>query len=122
MELDECACEFHIALPDSMIDPVRDLLDGGQQKSQSDNEVVWLELLQEKLQEAHVEIYGTIAETAVSLREVFNLKTGDIIPVELPEQVTLQVGEVPLFHGQFGVHDDRNAVKITNCLIETEYT
>lgn len=122
MELDDCTGEFHIALPDSMIEPVRDLLDGGQQKSQSDNEAVWLQALQEQLQEAHVEIYGTIAETAVTLRDVFNLKSGDIIPVEMPEQVTLQVGDVPLFHGQFGVHEDRNAVKITTCLNETENT
>ncbi|MGB5305847.1 MAG: flagellar motor switch protein FliM [Gammaproteobacteria bacterium] len=120
MELDEFACEFHIALPDSMIEPVRDLLDGGLQKSQSDNEVVWLQALQEKLQEAQVDIYGTIAATTVKLRDVFNLKTGDVIPVELPEQVTLQVGEVPLFQGRFGVHEDRNAVKITTCLNDTK--
>ena len=101
---------------------MRELLEGGLQKSQYDNEAVWLQALQDKLQEAHVEISGMIAETAVTLREVFNLKAGDIIPVELPEQVTLQVGDVPLFHGQFGVHEDRNAVKITTCLNETENT
>jgi flagellar motor switch protein FliM len=92
------------------------LLDGGRQKSKLDTEKIWLSNLKSNLQEATVEIHGTIADTQVSLRDVFNLKTGDVIPVTLPEQVTLMVDDVPMFYGMFGVHEGHNAVKVIDRL------
>lgn len=112
----EVGGEFHICFPFSMIDPIRNLLDGGRQKSKLDIEKIWLSNLQRKIQEATVEIHGTVADTEVSLRDVFNLKPGDVIPVLMPEQVTLMVDDVPMFHGRFGVHKGHNAVKVINRL------
>ena len=116
MRLGEIGGEFHVCFPFTMIDPIRGLLDGGRQKSKLDTEKIWLSNLQRNLQEAAVEIHGTIADTEVSLRDVFNLKPGDVIPVTLPEQVTLIVDDVPMFHGRFGVHEGHNAVKIIDRL------
>lgn len=104
--------EFHVCFPYSMIDPIRGLLDGGRQKSKLDIEKLWLSNLKHKIQEATIEIHGTIADTEVRLRDVFNLKAGDVIPVTLPEQVTLTVDDVHMFHGRFGVHNGHNAVKV----------
>jgi flagellar motor switch protein FliM len=108
--------EFHICFPFSMVDPIRGLLDGGRQKSKLDIEKIWLSNLQRKIQEATVEIHGTIADTEVSLRDVFNLKPGDVIPVLMPEQVTLMVDDVAMFYGRFGVHKGHNAVQVINRL------
>jgi flagellar motor switch protein FliM len=108
--------EMHVCFPFSMIDPVRGLLDGGRQKRKLDTEKTWLSNLKRNLQDATVEIHGTIADTEISLRDVFNLKAGDVIPVTLPEQVTLIVDDVPMFLGQFGVHEGHNAVKVVERL------
>jgi flagellar motor switch protein FliM len=112
METDGNGGEFHVALPVSAIEPVRDLLDGGQRKNKSANQAGWLKALQQNLQEAEVEVCGRIAETQLTLRDVVGLKPGDVIPVNLPDSVTLQVSGVPLFSGQFGVHGESNAVRI----------
>ncbi|MGB5180256.1 MAG: flagellar motor switch protein FliM [Gammaproteobacteria bacterium] len=112
----EVGGEFHVCFPYSMIDPVRGLLDGGRQKSRLDIEKMWLTGLKRKVQEATVEMHGTIADTEVSLRDIFNLKAGDVIPVTMPEQVTLTVDDVHMFHGHFGVHNGHNAVKIISRL------
>jgi len=112
----EVSGSFQVCFPFSMIDPIRGLLDGGRQKSKLDTEKIWLSNLQRNLQEATVEIHGTIADTEISLRDVFNLKTGDVIPVTLPEQVTLMVDNVPMFYGRFGVHEGHNAVKVIDRL------
>ena len=116
VSLGEVGGEFHICFPFSMIDPIRGLLDGGRQKSKLDTEKIWLSNLQRKIQEATVEMHGTIADTEVSLRDVFNLKPGDVVPVLMPEQVTLMVDDVAMFSGCFGVHKGHNAVKIINRL------
>jgi flagellar motor switch protein FliM len=104
--------EFHIALPAAMIEPVRDLLDGGQRKSKSANQAGWLQALQQNLQEAEVEVVGRIGDTQLTLRDVVGLKPGDILPVNMPGSVTLQVCGVPLFNAKFGVRGENNAVRI----------
>ena len=108
--------EFHICFPFSMVDPIRGLLDGGRQKSKLDTDKIWLTNLQRKIQDVTVEIHGIIADTEVSLRDVYKLKAGDVIPVMMPEQVTLMVDDVPVFCGRFGVHKGHNAVKVINRL------
>lgn len=112
LEFEDSGGEFHVALPVSMIEPIRDLLDGGLRKSMSTNHEQWLPALQRNLQDAEVEIYGRTAETALTLRDVVGMRPGDVIPVGTPGQVTLYVGEVPLFRGQFGVFSEHNAVKV----------
>lgn len=112
MNIEDSGGEFHIGLPVSMIEPIRDLLDGGQRKSMSANEGSWLQALQQNLQDAEVEICGSMAETALTLRDVVGMRPGDIIPVNMPGQVILRVGDVPLFRGQFGVYRENNAVKV----------
>jgi flagellar motor switch protein FliM len=112
VELNDGGGEFHIGLPCSMLEPISELLDGGLQRSQAQDRDYWLLALQQKLQEVDVEVRGVFAETELTLREVLGLKAGDVIPLKLPDRVTLQVDDVTLFSGQFGLHKGRNAVKI----------
>jgi len=112
MNLEDSSSEFHIALPVSMIEPIRDLLDGGQRKGQAMNQHEWLQALQTSIQDAEVEMSGTIARTRLTLRDVVNLQSGDIIPVNQPGEVMLQVGDEPVFSGQFGVYREHNAVRV----------
>ena len=113
MNVDESGGEFHIVLPASMIEPVRDLLDGGQRKSRAMGQGDWLQALQLNLQEAEVDLRGLIARTRLTLRDVVGMQSGDVIPVTMPEQVVLQVGDVPVFTGQFGVYREHNAIQVT---------
>ncbi len=113
MSLEEVDGEFHIALPATMVEPVRDLLDGGQRKNKSVDQGDWLQALQMNIQEAKVDLSATIARTRLTLRDVVGLQSGDVIPVNMPEQATLQVGDVPVFTGQFGVYREHNAVRVT---------
>ena len=73
----------------------------------------WTRALRTQLQDAEVELSTAIAQRQISLRELSRLKVGDVIPIELPRTVTLQVEQMPLFSGEFGVHNGRNAVKVT---------
>lgn len=122
MEFEGSGGEFHICFPMSMIEPVRDLLDGGQRKSMSASYEQWLPALQQNLQDAEVEIYGRMAETALKLRDVVGMRPGDIIPLNMPGPVTLHVGDVPLFRGQFGVFREHNAVKVDAEVDRTDRT
>jgi flagellar motor switch protein FliM len=111
--MDETNGTFHIALPLAVLEPITDLLDGGLHKEQSGSEQFLLRQLKKNLQRASVEVHATLLETELRLRDVLDLKAGDVIPVKIPDQVTLLAEGVPMFRGRFGIHNDKNAVKVT---------
>ena len=41
------------------------------------------------------------------------MKVGDILPIDLLPVVPVHVEQMPLFSGEFGVHNGRNAIKVT---------
>jgi flagellar motor switch protein FliM len=99
-------------LPETLLAPVREALaaDGGQTAVRKQE--AWAPVLTSALQDAEVDTRAILAQAQISLRELVSLSPGDIIPIEAPQQVTLFAGDVPLYHGRFGVSQGRNALKI----------
>ncbi|HET6434865.1 MAG TPA: flagellar motor switch protein FliM [Xanthomonadaceae bacterium] len=113
VELEGGGGELHVALPYAMLEPIRELLDAGVQSDRVERDETWTRALQTQLQDAEVELSTTLAQRQISLRALSRLKVGDIIPIDLPRNVVLKVEELPLFSGEFGTHNGRNAVKVT---------
>jgi flagellar motor switch protein FliM len=112
IELDGGGGDMHITVPYSMIEPIRETLDAGMQSDVDDVDDRWLHSLREDILSAKVNIHGTVVKKELSLREVAELKEGDIIPIEMPELFTLEAHDVPMFRGKLGVSDEKLAVKI----------
>ena len=62
--------------------------------------------------EAVVPIRAKIVERKLSLKNLVGLKAGDIIPVEMPEHVTLQANGIPVFKTSLGTSKGNVAVKV----------
>jgi flagellar motor switch protein FliM len=105
--------EFHVVVPYSMIEPIRETLDAGMCSDRADADGHWSDHLGDGLQAVNVELNATMVETDLSLREVLTLKPGDVIAVDLPGEVSLHVEGAPLLRGTFGVAHGHNAIKIT---------
>ncbi|KAF1688336.1 flagellar motor switch protein FliM, partial [Pseudoxanthomonas taiwanensis] len=104
--------EIHITLPYSMLEPIRELLDAGIQSDRNDRDETWNATLRERLLDAEITISSVLAEKRIDLRQLTRLKVGDILPIDLPEVVPVCVEDIPVFTGQFGVANGRNAVKL----------
>ncbi|HED40307.1 MAG TPA: flagellar motor switch protein FliM [Chromatiales bacterium] len=117
VELEGGGGDLHVTLPYSMVEPIRELLDSGVQSDRDENDNRWSIALVEEVKEADVEISSVLAETEITLEELNSLRKGDIIPIELPESVTIRVEEIPLFRGRFGVSEGKNAIKITERVV-----
>ena len=113
IELDGGGGDLHITLPYNMVEPIRDLLDAGVQSDRNEVDVRWTNSLREEMKSATVELSSVLTEVQVSLRDVRNLRPGDIIPIELPEQVVVYAEEIPVLRGRYGVSDGQAAIKIT---------
>ncbi len=112
VELDGGGGEFHITLPYLMLEPIRDLLDAGVLSDHVEMDERWTIALREEIMEAPLELSANLCEVTLSLRQVMALEEGDIIPIDLPEQVTLRAAEVPVFRCKFGISNGKKALKI----------
>ncbi len=112
VELDGGGGNFHVTMPYSMLEPIRDKLDAGIQSDRSDVDERWADALCEEVLTAEVDITTNLIETEVSLRDVMEFKEGDIIPVDLPDLVTLYAHETPCFRAKVGKSNGYLAVKV----------
>ncbi len=120
VELDGGGGDFHITLPYSMLEPIRELLDAGVQSDRSERDDRWSDALREGMKDAMVDISCPMTEATMSLRDVVKLQAGDIIPIEMPEEVTGYVENIPMFHGQYGSHKGNACVKIEKIAVRPE--
>lgn len=112
IELDGGGGDLHLAIPYSTIEPIREILDAGVQSDVDDVDERWMTTIKKDLLEASVPLNATILQNKISLRKVSNLKAGDIIPIELPELVTLTASNVPMFKAQLGQSGGCLAAKV----------
>ncbi|HUH90028.1 MAG TPA: flagellar motor switch protein FliM [Lysobacter sp.] len=113
VELEGGGGEFHVSIPYSMLEPIREQLDAGVQSDRGERDESWTRAMREQLQDAQVELSSSLAQRQITLRQLSQLKVGDVIPIDLPDKVTLKVEQTPLFSGEFGTHNGRNAIKVT---------
>ncbi|MEE9423241.1 MAG: flagellar motor switch protein FliM [Gammaproteobacteria bacterium] len=114
IELENSGGDLHVTMPYSMVEPIRALLDAGVQSDRSEIDDRWQRSIKHEMKSASVNLHSTFTQTTISLRELNNLKAGDVIPVDLPELVTLEAQDTPIFNGKFGVFNGNCAVKIVN--------
>jgi flagellar motor switch protein FliM len=55
-----------------------------------------------------------LAEVTLSLRQLAALQVGDIIPIEVADEVEVDAEGLPLFRGQLGTHNKNYAIKVSN--------
>jgi flagellar motor switch protein FliM len=112
VEIEGGGGDFHITMPYSMLEPIRELLDAGVQSDREDTDDRWLESLREEVKSSMVDFSCTLAKAEMSLRDIVDMKPGDVIPVDIPDLVTLNAEGVPVFRGKYGVSRGSMAVKI----------
>jgi len=103
---------LRLVLPTQIVNTVGSLADGNRAAGKGEN-TRWRTRLKSDVEGARVRLRAVLARTEISLRELGTARVGDIIPIEIPSSVVLYAGEQPLMEGTFGVHQGRNAVRIT---------
>ncbi len=115
IELEGGGGDINIAMPYSMIEPIRDLLDAGisSDQGESDNNR-WQISLRNEVMRSKVNINSMLVEKKMKLSDVLHFKKGDVIPIDLPKEVMLRAESIPVFKGQVGLSDGNYAIKISD--------
>ncbi len=112
IELEGGGGDIHVVFPYSMIEPIRSILDAGVQSDMGETDDRWAVLLKEELMHAKVELNALFAEKELKISDLINLQAGDIIPIDMPEMVSLMTDDMPIMRGKYGEHQGNAAIKI----------
>ncbi len=116
VEMDGGSGDIHVTMPYSMLEPIRDILDTGMQSERTETDDRWLNTLRDELEDMEVCLSVNLAEAQLSVAELADLKPGDIIPIEMPEQVLVKAEQIPVFRASYGTANNRWAVKVTELI------
>jgi len=115
IELEGGGGDINIAMPYSMIEPIRDLLDAGISSDHGDSDNNrWQISLRNEVMRSKVKMNSVLVEKEMKLSDVLNFKAGDVIPIDLPKEVYLRAETIPVFSGEVGLSDGNYAIKIND--------
>ena len=112
VELEGGGGDVHVTMPYSMIEPLREALDSGMTSDRVEHDERWAYSLKEEIDDAEVEISTVLGHSRISLGDLLNLKTGDIVPCDFGGKVTVMAEAVPVFRGTLGLSRGQQAIKV----------
>ncbi|HCH6232778.1 flagellar motor switch protein FliM [Vibrio parahaemolyticus] len=113
IEVDGGGGDFHVVMPYSMVEPIRELLDAGVQSDKMETDVRWSSALREEIMDCPVNFRVNLLEKDISLRDLMELQLGDIIPIEMPEHATMFIEDLPTYRVKMGRSEDKLAVQVS---------
>ncbi|CCJ49747.1 flagellar motor switch protein FliM [Bordetella parapertussis] len=109
--------DLNICLPYSMIEPVRDLLTRPLQDTALEEvDQRWAQQLQRQVRSADIDLVAEFGHIPSSIGELMRMKTGDVLPIAVPETVTAHVDGVPIMECGYGVFNGRYALRVQNLI------
>ncbi|MDO8206565.1 MAG: flagellar motor switch protein FliM [Gallionella sp.] len=111
---------FHICMPYSTLEPVKDLLYSNIQGEHLAVDKRWLQLLSKQVQSAEIELAATLGKANITLEKVLKMRSGDVIPLDVNENITASIDGVPIMECKYGVFNNQYALKIVKMLTTNE--
>lgn len=112
IELNGGGGKLQIGFPYPMIEPIRDILDAGIQSDSTDIDTRWIQSLHHEIVGAPLRVTADLAKVELSAREIMQLKAGQIIPFEMPEEVQVFVQDTPAYMAKLGQANGNLAIEL----------
>jgi flagellar motor switch protein FliM len=116
MELGGNSAEMHLCIPYAMVEPIRDVLYSTMHSEQAGSDRRWTGMLSQQLQLAEVDLIAPLGHSELALREIVNMKVGDVLPLSLDDHIQVMVEGVPIMDCRYGVRNGQYALKVERFL------
>ncbi len=103
---------FHVCMPYSMIEPIRELLYSTMQGDHLAVDKRWLQLLSRQIQSAEVELVAELGTMELKVEQLLKLKAGDVVPLNMGDNVVATVDRVPVMECRYGIFNNQYALKV----------
>ena len=80
----------------------------------------WLQLLSKQVQSANIELVATLGQASVTLEQVLKMRSGDIVSLEIGENITASVDGVPVMECKYGAFNNQYALRVERMISTNE--
>lgn len=108
--------DIHVCMPYAMIEPLRELLYSTMQGDHVIADKRWMHMLSRQIQSAEVELTAVLGTATMTLEKVLGMKNGDVIPLDVAENVSVMVDHVPVMECKYGASNTHYALKVEKML------
>lgn len=101
-----------IAIPYLVLEPLHERLMSGIVEKPVDQDQRWHEGLERGVAQAPMTLNVDLATIEMTVRDLLNLRPGNVFEIERPSSVTIEANGLPLFVGRWGRNGRRIAVRV----------
>ncbi|KEZ78019.1 flagellar motor switch protein FliM [Salinisphaera hydrothermalis] len=117
LEVGAFGADFNICIPYAMIEPIREVLTNtALQKADPEEQEARAQRLAGEVKRSHVPLTADFTTIESTIGRVSRLAVGDVLPIELPGEVTARVDDVPVFAAAYGRLNGRKALRVTRMI------
>lgn len=116
VELENATGTISVVVPYATIEPIKQKLQSGfQVESDQTDKKLWTAIIKEQLLETNVEVKVNLGQTEILLKDLMEMKTGDVIPLDQDAtgEIDVQIENVKKFKGYYGIHHGTVAIQVT---------
>lgn len=107
-----------VCLPYNAVEQLRDqLMSGVASDRHADDR--WFGMLRTGVEIVNLHAAVELLDIEISVNDLLKMSAGDVFEVEMPETVTVNINNMPLFRGKWGRHRGKSAVRIETKLNAT---
>lgn len=116
IEIGPVGGDFHVCMPYAMIEPIRDQLYEDMHGDRMEVDERWVNFLSSQVQSTEVKLVADLTQAEVTVRELLEMKIGDVISLDIPDSITAHIEGVPVLECGYGVHNGQYALKVKRFL------
>lgn len=120
LEFGGSQAEMHFCFPYSMLEPIRETLYSTMQSDHITQDNRWVSMMGKQLQTAEVTLIAHLGTTRITLRDIVNMRPGDVIPLDIPETIQAEVDGIPFMECRYGIQRGQYALKIERFLAQED--
>ncbi len=122
VEFDNAVGMLNLVIPYSMIEPIKQKLSIYSQSEEQELDMHWIQRLKEEMMQAAVNMRVDLGHADMTVRELKNMKAGDVIMLDSSanDPLVVRIENIPKMKGLPIVHKGHVAMKITNMHLDGE--
>lgn len=112
VEVGSFGSDFHICMPYSMIEPIRETLSGPMQQNDPEEQRERVRRLSREVKDSSVELVADFTTFESTLDGIARLSIGDVFPIELPQEIKVRVDGVPVMACDYGSLNGQKGLRV----------
>ncbi|MEO8135879.1 MAG: flagellar motor switch protein FliM [Betaproteobacteria bacterium] len=103
---------FHICIPYATLEPIRNLIYSSVPGDLAESDGRWLRTLTQQVQLAEVELVAQLSTVQIRVRDLLDVKVGDVLPLDISPKIKASVDGVALLECQYGMLNGKYALRV----------